>query len=404
MRPDFIRITVLGTITAVVSVAGLGAQTPSTGVAAAAALRAEGLQLGYNLDHADALVAFRKAIAVDPTNPANYRLLAATAWIMLLFQQGAVTADDYLGQARATVSRSTPDPALAATFRDAIARAQALAEARLREHPEDADAHYQVGAAYGFLASYTATVEGRVAGSFGPARRAFKEHERALALAPARKDAGLIVGLYRYAVSELSVPLRLVAYLAGMSGDRARALQLVEDAARYPSDVQANAMFTLILMYNRESRYDDALRVIEQLKGRFPRNRLLWLEEGATALRAGRFAQARAATEEGLARLAHDERPLAPGEESRWRYTHGAALVALKDSAAATRELNAALSMATRDWIRGRIHNELGKIADLASDRARALSEYHAADQLCRADRDATCSDEARALIKRVYK
>jgi tetratricopeptide (TPR) repeat protein len=394
----FTRFVALTTAVAFGSLAALSAQPPS-----AAALRAEGLQLGYNLDHAEALTAFRKAIAADPNDPTNYRLLAATAWILLLFQQGAITADDYLGQARATVSRATPDAALAATFHDAIARAQTLSEARLREHPDDADAHYQIGAAYGFLASYAATVEGRIAGSFGPARRAFKEHERALALAPARKDAGLVVGLYRYAVSDLSVPLRLVAYLAGMSGDRVRALQLVEDAARYPSDVQANAMFTLILMYNRESRYGDALRVIEELKERFPRNRLLWLEEGGTALRAGKFAEARAATEAGLARLAHDTRPLAPGEESRWRYTHGAALVGLKESSAAARELNAALPLATRDWVRGRIHKELGKVADLTGDRARALAEYRTADQLCRADRDATCSDDARALIKRAY-
>ena len=109
MRPDFIRITVLSIITAAVSVGGLGAQTPSTGVAAAAALRAEGLQLGYNLDHAEALAAFREAIAADPDDPAGYRLLAATAWIRLLFEQGAITVDDYLGQARATcrVARRT---------------------------------------------------------------------------------------------------------------------------------------------------------------------------------------------------------------------------------------------------------------------------------------------------------
>jgi predicted Zn-dependent protease len=157
-------------------------------------------------------------------------------------------------------------------------------------------------------------------------------------------------------------------------------------------------------MYNREFRYADALRVIEELKERFPRNRLLWLEEGGTALRAGKFAEARAATEVGLARLAHDTRPLAPGEESRWRYTHGAALVGLKESSAAARELNAALPFATRDWVRGRIHKELGKVADLTGDRARALAEYRTADQLCRADRDATCSDEARILIRRAYR
>jgi predicted Zn-dependent protease len=59
--------------------------------------------------------------------------------------------------------------------------------------------------------------------------------------------------------------------------------------------------------------------LIKELQQRYPRNRLLWLEEGNTLLRAGRAADATAALEEGLARLARDARPRAPGEESRWQ-------------------------------------------------------------------------------------
>ena len=51
--------------------------------------------------------------------------------------------------------------------------------------------------------------------------------------------------------------MRLLARLMGFGGDRARGLHLVEEAARYPSSVQSNALFTLVLLYNREARYDD---------------------------------------------------------------------------------------------------------------------------------------------------
>jgi tetratricopeptide (TPR) repeat protein len=372
--------------------------------AAAAVLRTRGLELGYNLDHEDAIAAFEQTIAADPSGAAAYRLLAATTWISMLFQQGAITVDDFLGQARANLPRSAPAQASSRRFHDSLGHAIRIAEQQLRERPDDADAHFQVGAAYGFMASYTATVEGRLVGSLGSARRAYREHQRVLSLDPDRKDAGLIVGMYRYAVSELSVPLRLGAYLAGLGGGRARGLRMVEDAARYPSDVQANAQFTLILLYNRAARYDDALRVIVGLQRRYPRNRLLWLEAGGTALRAGRPAEARAALEEGLARLSRDDRPRAPGEDARWRYTYGATLVALKDVAPAARELRAALDGAVRDWLRGRIHKELGKLADLAGDRARAREEYQLADRLCRQDRDAACSDELRSLKKKGYR
>ncbi len=225
-----------------------------------------------------------------------------------------------------------------------------------------------------------------------------------LELDPSRKDAGLIVGLYRYTVASLPAPLRLMAKIVGFDGDRAKGLALVEDAAHYPSDSQPNALFTLLVMYNRESRWDDALAVVADLQRRFPRNRLLWLEAGSTALRAGRPALARTAFETGLAMLAADSRPRAAGEESRWRYGYGATLVALKDVVPAERELRAALPDAVRDWVRGRIHRELGKLADLAGDRLRARDEYRLADRLCEQDHDTDCADEARALMKTAYR
>jgi hypothetical protein len=43
-----------------------------------------------------------------------------------------------------------------------------------------------------------------------------------LSLDPSRKDAGLVVGTYRYVVSTLSLPVRMVAYVAGFGGGRDR--------------------------------------------------------------------------------------------------------------------------------------------------------------------------------------
>jgi tetratricopeptide (TPR) repeat protein len=381
-------------------------ETPdtSTPAQAAAALCKAGVAHGYNLDHDQALAAFARAMEIDPDNPAPHRLTAATLWIQALFLQGAVTVDDYLGQARTTVARKPPPPALAAAFRRHIARALILSEKRLRANPADADAHFQYGAAHGFMASYTATVEGGVFAGFKAARRAFSEHERVMELDPGRKDAGLIVGLYRYSVSRLPVGWRLLAGLAGIGGGRERGLRLVEDAAAHANDVQSNARFTLIAIYNREARYDDALRVIGELQRGFPRNRLLWLEAGSTALRAGRAAEARKALEIGLNMLARDGRPRAYGEEARWRYAYGASLVLLRAREAAERELRAALRLESHDWVRGRIYKELGKLADLAGNHAGAVEEYRLAIRLGRADRDTPSADEAARLIASGYR
>ncbi len=377
----------------------LRAQAPTP-----AALRERAADLAYNLDYPEALATLREAVAADPRDPASARRLAAVAWFTILFRSGAVLVDDYLGQARSNVTRRAPPPDLDALFRKEIARALALADERLRANPRDAEAHFQAGAAAGFMASYIATVEGRVLGGFKSASRAYDEHERVLALDPRRKDAGFIVGLYRYGVSSLSAPMRWLAYLGGFGGGKERGLKLVEAAAAESSSVQTDARFILIVMYSREKRFDDALAVIGQLQRRYPRNRLLWLESAATSLRAGRPMDARKAIETGLAKLASDQRARAFGEEARWRYYEGATLVQLRDAAAADRALRAALASEAPGWLHGRAHKELGKLADLAGNRAGAISEYRVAQKMCRVGRDDECADEAAKLVRRAYR
>ena len=156
-------------------------------------LRARGQLLGYNLDRDAAFASFREAMAADPTDPAAYRLTAAALWIGALFEQGAVTAEDYLGQARSDPGRKPPPAQLEATFRQHLDRALRLANERCRASC-GADAHFQLGAAYGYQATYAATIEGNLFGTLRAARRAYAEHACARAR-PSRKDAGLIVGI-----------------------------------------------------------------------------------------------------------------------------------------------------------------------------------------------------------------
>lgn len=382
----------------------VGREASGPGRAVAAALCARGLELGYNLDYDEALAAFDQAIAADPTDPTAHRLAAATVWIHALFRQGAITADDYLGQAKSDVARQPVAPEIAAAFQRHIDRALSLAEQRVRNDAQAADAHFQVGAAYGYLTTYKATIEGRVIGGLRTARRAYSENERALTLDPQRRDAGLTVGIYRYTISTLSAPLRLLAGIAGFGGGRERGLRLIEDAAAYPSDTQTNARFTLIVIYNREQKYDAALQVIRELQQAYPRNRLLWLEAANTALRAGRYEEARQAIEDGMKRLAADSRARAYGEDARWRFGHGAALVGMHQVELAADELRQVLTLPAPAWLSGRAHKELGKIADLSGDRAQALSEYRTASRICREQHDRLCLDEADRLIAERYR
>ncbi len=367
---------------------------------ASAALRAKAAKAGYNLDHDVALATFREAVAADPQDAGAYRGLATSLWLSITYRRGNMTVDDYLGRPNKPTASPLPPPPVetVAAFRDAIDKATAIARKGIATNPRDPDAHYQLGAAVGLRASYTATVEGSVLSAFRAAREAYDEHEKVLSLAPQRGDAGLVVGTYRYIVATLSMPIRWVAYVAGFGGGKERGLSLVEGAAAYVGENQTDARFALTLLYNRERRYDDALKQLAILRETYPRNRLVWLESGSTLLRAGRAADAARVLNEGLARVADDRRPRMFGEDALWHYKRGAAFAA-SGQAEAGAELKRAIAYEGRQWVHGRAHIELGKLALKAGNRTAAREEFRTAIPLCESDNDQAWADEARRLM-----
>jgi tetratricopeptide (TPR) repeat protein len=359
--------------------------------------------LAYDLDHQEALTLLRQSITLAPSDPRTHRALANVLWLNLLFQRGAVTVDHYLGSfSSSTVDLKKPPPEVDAEFRREVGKAIELAEQRVATRPNDAQAHYDLGAAVGLQATYVATVEGRMLAGFRNARRAYDEHERVIALDPSRKDAGLIVGTYRYVVSTLSFPMRMMAYVAGFGGGREVGIGMIEGAAATPSDSRVDAIFALVLMYNRERRYDDALRMLQELRRLHPRNRLVVLEAGSTALRGGNAVRAEELLTEGLAMLAADNRPRIPGEDGLWRYKRGAARVVRGRFEEAAQDLQAAVSPDSAVWVQGRARVELARIALTRSDAATAAAQARQAEALCEQGRDPIGANDARKVLRSV--
>jgi tetratricopeptide (TPR) repeat protein len=364
-------------------------------------LRDQALELAYNLDHDEAIALLRRAVQLAPGDPAPHRSLAATVWLQMLFRRGAVTVDHYLGSfSKASVDLKKPPPDLDAEFRRHVASALDLARRRVAARPRDPQAHYDLGAALGLEASYVATVEGRLWAGFQAAKGSYDAHEKVLSLDPSRKDAGLIVGTYRYVVSTLSLPARWMAYVVGFGGDKQRGIRMLEETAASPTEVRTDAMFALVLIYNRERRYDDAMRVLQGLRRLYPRNRLIVLEAGATALRAGRYPQADELLTEGLAMLAKEKRPRIPGEDALWRYKRGSARAGAGRTEGALADLRAATAPDAQHWVSGRARVELGRLALKQGNRAAAAAEARQAEPLCKQGNDSACVADARRLLR----
>lgn len=370
-----------------------------------AALRARAIVHTYNLDYDEATRDMTAAVKADPRDTAAQRGLAMIPWLMISFRRGAVTVDDYLGSiSKQNVAMRQPPADLAERFQAHIGRALQLAEQQVAARPEDPEAHYQLGNAVGLEASYVATVEGRVLGAFRAARRAYDAHEYVLELDPSRKDAGLVVGMYRYVVSQMSLPVRMLAYVVGFGGGKERGIAMIEEAAAHRGDGAADAKFALVLIYNREGRYNDALRTLQQLQREFPRNRILWLEAGATALRAGRPADAERMLADGFSKLSADMRSRFFGEEALWLVKRASARLALDRREQAEADLRRALGLEARKWVTGRAHAELGKLADLRGNRVTARREFERAAALATEDNDPLGAAEAERWVQVPYR
>jgi tetratricopeptide (TPR) repeat protein len=366
------------------------------------ALRARANTLVYEHEHDQAIELLRRGIVAAPDDPAAHRALASALWLKMLFLRGAVTVDHYLGSfSKPRVDLRKPPQELVNEFQTEIAKAVELAEKRVAARPRDVQARYDLGAAVGLEASYVASIEGKLLAGFRAARRAYSEHEKVIELDPSRKDANVTVGTYRYIISTLSVPMRMMAYVAGFGGGKERGIHMLEETAASNGDSKTDALFALVLLYNREKRYDDALRVLQELRRLHPRNRLVVLESGSTALRAGRAAQADALLTDGLAMLAKATGPRIPGEATLWHYKRGAARVALGRADAAA-DLAVATGPDAQKWVQGRARVELARLALQQGNRSAAAAEAKQADALCRQDQDPPCLEEARKLLRTV--
>jgi tetratricopeptide (TPR) repeat protein len=359
----------------------------------------DGFVLAYDLQFASCLDTFAAAVAADPRDPAPWRAIAAVTWMEILFAQGVATFEAFNGEvSKADVARPAVPRLMAERFRRAIDQARALASQQL-ERADDGDAQYQVGATEALSALYGATVEGRTTGALNQGRRAVGAMARARGYDPGMRETGLLLGMSQYTISTLSWPVRALAKLSGLSADRTAGLALLREAAAPGAETETDALLLLMVIDNREGRHADALERLGYLRRLHPRNRLLWLNHGATALAAGQPLEADQVLSDGIGRHDLQAAPAVLGESALWFMHRGTARARLQRKSDALADLQRGLSYAPRDWVRGRIHRQLGELALVAGERASARREFEVAIEFSERGGDRPAVRDARQKL-----
>src|SRR5450755_3557068 len=239
----------------------------------------------YNLDYDAAIQDFERVLSRHPNDPFAVNHLLSAIQVRELYRMGAMNTGDYSNDNFIGIAHRPADAAQKERVRQLVERAEKLEDAELARNPDNVDMLYARGVTRGQFALYTALIERAWFSALRNAVGARRDHERVLDLDPKYTDAKLVVGAHNYVMGSLSFAVKMAVALAGLSGDKEKGLQYLNDAYHANGETSVDAGVVLMVFLRREHRYGEALQIAGAIAPRFPRNYLLPLEE-ANLLRA----------------------------------------------------------------------------------------------------------------------
>ena len=233
----------------------------------------------YNFDQDAAVQDFERILARHPNDPFAVNHLLSAIQMRELYRMGAMNTGDYSNDNFIGLAHRPADPAQKKRIKQLVEQAERLENAELARDPDNVDMLYARGVTHGQFALYTALIERAWFSALRNAVGARRDHERVLELDPQYTDAKLIVGAHNYVMGNLSLAVKIAVALVGLSGDKEKGLQYLNDAYHANGETSVDAGVVLMVFLRREHRYGEALQIARALGPRFPRNCLLPLEE-----------------------------------------------------------------------------------------------------------------------------
>jgi len=363
-----------------------------------------GFEYFYNLQYDRAIGEFSRETVERPEDPSGFNHLAQAILYRDMFRAGALESELVSGAnaflRRPKVEASAEDQR---RFDEAIGRAMALAQARLKTNPADAPALYALGVSYGLRANYSFLVRKAWRDALRDATSARKCHNRVTEIEPENVDAQLVQGMHDYLVGNLPLHWRMLGFVVGFRGNKEEGIRRLELVAKKGKTNRLDAEVVLCAVYRRERTPRKAIPLIEDLMRRFPRNFLLPMElaqmysdlgdKGKALEPLRRLEEQKRAGVRGLEQLPLEKIRFAEGNIQFWYNDLDAALGNMK--AATTAAENLDLSTGVLAWMR------LGQIYDLRGQRELALEAYRRA---CAFAPDSDAARESRQYLSTPYR
>jgi len=356
----------------------------------------------YNLDFPQAVSRFERIHAEHPGDPQAATYLLEAVLFQELYRQDLLATTFYANDGFLTGRHAIrEDPQARDRILGLADEAVRDADWRVSKNANDLDALFARGWARSLKCTYLAMVERDFSGGFHLANKARDDEEKVLQLDPNYVDAKLVLGIYQYVVGALPWPFKFLIGFAGITGSKSTGLAMLRDAGNRGVITSMESRTAMALFLRRESKYQDAIKVVEGLKSQYPHDFLFCLEEANLRRDAGEGMVAVAAYRNVLADAARPgyfedaQLELADfglGDALRGQRHYDEAAQSF-ERAAATEDVGPELKI--------RALLAAGECRDVNGERQRAVADYQAA---IGTGPNTSRADTARKYLRTPYK
>ena len=356
----------------------------------------------YNLDFPQAVPRFERIHAEHPNDPQATTYLLEAVLFEELYRQDLLDTTFYANDGFLTGRHATrEDPQARDRILGLADEAIREADARISKNPNDLDALFARGWTRALKCTYLAIVQRDFSGGFHLANKARDDEDRVLQLDPNYVDAKLVAGIYQYVVGALPWPFKFLIGFAGITGSKTTGLAMLRDAGDRGVITSMEARTAMALFLRRESRYQEAIKVVESLENQYPRDFLFRLEESNLRRDAGEGMVAVEAYHRLLADAARPGYFASAQLELAW-FGYGDALRGQRhyEEAAQAFEKSASAHDVGPE-LRIRTLLSAGECHDILGERQKAVEDYQAAIST---GPNTTRADTARKHLRTPYK
>jgi hypothetical protein len=235
----------------------------------------KGYRQMYNLDFANAHTTFAEYERANPTD-AMGPISDAAAYLFTEFDRLNILSSEYLTKDESffVINKPSGDPAVKKKFDADLAKGQQIADAKLKQVPNDPDAMLASTMDLGLHANYLAMIERRNLAALTEVKQSRILAQKLLAIHPDVYDANIAEGIENYLLSQKNGAIRWFLRLGGAETSKDLGIEKTSITAEKGHYFKPYAELLLAIADLRDNKRLDAKQKLTLLATQYPGNHL----------------------------------------------------------------------------------------------------------------------------------